>query len=283
MTEERGCIRFPLRCISGFALPIRTVDEIRLFCEVAGEHDINAIRMGSESSDWRDKGFFGNLRGPEPFSDAWKYNLLKALDTTASMGMAVELVVLLTVKGIDRPREWQRKYVHKVGNLVRRHQFRHVIFSACNEPTAHTNFSKPKDVNRFLKILRPYGRLVTVDAPGGPRHGGWDWDYDQSLVDFVSFHPQRNPEPNRASFKEAERKFGRVFYDEIVCYANDDDPYYNAFRRRSTMAQGTQKQRREQVQRVITDAEAANAWVCFHSLNGMSGRPDKWYPKWRRR
>jgi hypothetical protein len=264
---------FPIRCVTGFALGIRTEAEILAFGREAQSYGYNMVRVGSETRDW-DGGFFGSLKGPEPYTTEWRENLLRVLDTTARVPIAVELVVIFTVKG--RPASWQYKYAERVGKLVQNSGHKHIVLSAANEPKHHTSILGRSETNELIRRLKPFARYLTVDDHGPP----WDFRYSTRLLDFVAFHPSRNPEPSVDSLRKAVNKYGRVFFDESVCYASDVDLLeWPQFRGKGTVAmlgRGTEEGRKAQVAKHIRDTIEAGGWPCFHSVRTMAALTPFW-------
>ena len=79
---------------------------------------------------------------------------------------------------------------------------------------------------------------------------------------------------------KAVNRYGRVFFDETVCYASDDDLIeWPQFRGKGTVAmlgRGTEEERKRYVAKHIRDIIAAGGWPCFHSVRTMAALTPFW-------
>ncbi|MHC4705080.1 MAG: hypothetical protein ACYTFQ_31405 [Planctomycetota bacterium] len=280
---------------------MRERDYIFDFCHYVHEHGYNWLRVGTQTDGWAD---FGHdkaeyLRvGPEFGTKAWKENLETLLDVTARVPDTwVQLIPTFTHK--QRQKGGYKRFIEmcrKVNEIVVAGDYKHVFYSAMNEPEHPlSNWMKDEEVRKILLWLREFTPYpVGTDHPGKrsvPASEWWGrfpWVW-RDVCDYYAFHPPRNPSPPTDRWRYTVDKYAKegkfVLWDETTCYASQVEIDKYKLKGKGTivnMGRGGDRQRQSAMVQEMNKARASGRrgrWL-YHSIWGMECLDLGWLPRY---
>lgn len=249
------------------------------------------MRTGAQTDGWRGIGvsYLEASVGPVVFSTEWEENLKLFLDTTARMGIAVQLIPTFTHKheGLARNLEITKAVVaiQQAGSTDDPRPFEHIVWEAVNEwkhPVSSLSMSDVAELLRYLSSAT--GLPVGANASGG-RRGKWIGEYPSELlplVDYVAFHPPRvnmdgggceSVRPDYWQLRRTVNSYSKpVWIDEPLCFISDYSKDHYGIERSghyALCAGGTEDGRKRVILDYKWDVEAVGGIWFTHTLWGF--------------
>jgi hypothetical protein len=270
---------------------------MRGFIEKILSAGYNTLRVGSET-EWRSfkpqaaqRTLLGNMwahgylpHGPPVGSAECQENLKRLLKVTATYpNLWVQLISSFTCKDGWYPFRKQKDWARYVGNKARK--YKHVFLSAMNEPTQ--DGYTYGEIQELVNILRQSGRPVGVDYPCE----GGRWRYPRQMdVDYIDFHPRRNPDLSLGELENVVGLNGLSLFSETTSYASDENiqqwPHLGNHSNIYNEGHGTEEDRKRFAKNYLGRfKKVRRARWFFHSVDlirwGAEYQGDFWIPRWR--
>jgi hypothetical protein len=268
--------------VTAFSLATAEESSIRAFIAKVQAHGYNTLRVGSETH-WKGAKAGYLPHGPPISSDEARENLKRLLQVTATYpNLWVQLISSFTIKEGHTWQE-QKQWARFVANKAK--PYKHIFLSAMNEP--HQSSYSYGEIQELLDILRASGRPVGVDYQAEGGH----WRFPRELrVDYIDFHPRRNPDLSLDELQNVVRLNGLSLFTETTAFASDADiaefPWLGHHSNIINEGHGTEKERfniwRKYMERFRQVRRAR--WFA-HSIAliryGASWQGDFRLPRWR--
>lgn len=271
---------------TAFSLALRDVEWQKDFLYHAHEHNITTFRVGAQTAyDWchNDVGYLPC--GPPHGSVEADANLIRLLEVTARIPDTwVQLIPTFTYKSHDEGSQqanityFNRMFDH-CNSLVKQGNYKHVVYELFNE-VVHplSSHIKDEDVRAMLLHARANTDLpVGVDFHGEFQgEASWPARYPfvwRGVVDYIAFHPRRNPEPPLKVMLIAQERWDYrkpVWCDETVCWASDDEIMRFGLAGKGTIAlmgRGTEAERWEAVRKHLADIREVGWTPFLHTID----------------
>ena len=239
----------------------------------------NTARVGAQTDGWCDSDAFYLPCGTTPGTPEWAENLKGFLEISARVdGMYVQLIPTFTHKGDRCGKPCLVSLTKSVVDIVKAESYQHVFWEAFNEfnhPITRGAGNLREAVLRAVLKELPHPRGTDLPDNGGE---GDDWrgNPDQSavdgavaLMDYVAYHPSRNPEPTAKAYRRTINLSPRpVLFDETVSWITMGEQIALGGRKNSALfTQGTQAQMDAQVQaQADTICGETDGAYFFHAL-----------------
>lgn len=239
----------------------------------------NTARVGAQTDGWCGSDAFYLPCGTTPFTPEWRENLIGFLELSARVdGMFVQLIPTFTHKGDTCGTPCLVELTREVVKIVQEGRYRHVFWEAFNEFNHPITREAGNLRESVLKaVLRELPRPRGTDLPDNGGEGdGWRGNPDQSavdgaigLMDYVAYHPSRNPEPTEKAYRRTIllSRGKPVLWNETVSWITETEAATLGGRRRSKLfTQGTQTQMDRQVRDQLDTICRAGGAYYFHAL-----------------
>ena len=248
----------------------------------------NTGRIGAQTDGWCDNYAFYLPCGPPALTPEWEKNLVGMLELTARIpGFQLQLIPTFTHKGDDCGKQCLVALTKEVVRIVKRGKYKHVIWEAFNEfwhPSTYdgdndsdfwwqkTHGNLTSDVLTAVMAELPHPR--GTDFPDNHKDGE-DWRGNprdpigrraKNMMDYMAFHPSRNPEPTVRAYLESMNSWPRtVIFDETVSWISiGEQGMVN--RNSALFTHGTEAEMRKQVTNQQHALCSAGATCSFHAL-----------------
>lgn len=282
------------RGVTAFALALRDRAYIRDFLSYVHGYGYTVVRVGAQTDGWGPMGVPFLPGGPEPGTKEWRGNLDRMLDETARRPNTwVQLIPTFTHKQIGDIAHW-RSLCRMVIEVVKGGGYRHVFWEAANEaihPISHMN---GESVDILLRLLKDEtGLPVGADHHGDRRNKQLVYPYMwRGSVDYIAFHPPRNPDPSASTYKDAYEAYAgqfHILYDETTCWASDAEIGLYGLKGDGNIAlcgRGTEEERKDEIRRQKTKILLPNrgrfgarSKFFFHAIWLIECKGFGWIPK----
>ena len=210
--------------------------------------------------------------GPPALSPENKANLRRFLATTARLNSQVKLNIFCTVR--DNA-VWMRNHGAELARMVGliAGEYNHVTVSIANEyyhpASAIRDGRRLREFRDILRLAGFHGLIGTDDNIGCP---GCNVSYNGDLraLGFIpDFHPYRLEDPSRGPsrkvFRRIARENGFAVISEPLAYSK-------------TRTGRCCTDSKEEIRRIMCDAEAEGLVWFHHSTDGLEGVLPSWVP-----
>lgn len=236
----------------------------------------NTGRIGAQTDGWCDNSAFYLPCGPAVYSEEWETNLKGMLELTSRIpGFYVQLIPTFTHKGDSCGKKCLVELTKRVVKIVQKKGYKHIVWEAFNEfwhpSTRGGNNLNSGTLSAVMDALpRPRG----TDFPDNGKEGD-EWRGNpkdsigrtaKNMMDYMAFHPSRNPEPTVRAYLESMNSFSRtVLFDETVSWISiAEQGMVN--KNSALFTHGTETQMRKQVTDQQHNLCNAGATCSYHAL-----------------
>lgn len=240
------------------------------------ERGYNTGRVGAQTDGWWDNEAFYLVAGPEPFTPEWRAKLKGFLDLTARIpGFQLQLIPTFTHKGNPKGKKHLVELTKEVVKIVQAKNYKHVVWEAFNEfwhPSTRDGNNLNSGTLEAVMDALPHPR--GTDFPDNGKEGD-EWRGNpkdkigraaKNMMDYMAFHPSRNPEPTVNAYIQSMNSFGRaVVFDETVSWISiTEQGMVN--KNSALFTHGDEKEMRKQVTNQQHALCNAGATCSFHAL-----------------
>lgn len=236
----------------------------------------NTGRIGAQVDGWCDNFAFYLPCGPAVYSEEWETNLKGMLELTARIpGFSVQLIPTFTNKGNPRGKRFLVDLTKAVVKIVQKKGYKHIVWEAFNEfwhPSTRGGNNLNSGTLEAVMNALPHPR--GTDFPDNHKEGE-DWRGNpkdpigrsaKNMMDYMAFHPSRNPEPTVRAYIESMNSWPRtVIFDETVSWISIGEQ--GMVNKHSALyTHGTEEEMRRQVTNQQHNLCNAGATCSFHAL-----------------
>jgi len=236
----------------------------------------NTGRIGAQTDGWCDNSAFYLPCGPPIYSPEWETNLRGMLELTARIpGFYVQLIPTFTHKGDRCGQRCLVELTRRIVQIVEKKGYKHVVWEAFNEfwhPITNSAGNLNSGTLEAVMAVLPHPR--GTDFPDNGKEGdAWRGNPNdkigrvaKNMMDYMAFHPSRNPEPTVNAYLDTMNSFSRtVLFDETVSWISDAEQGM-VNKNSSLFAQGNTEERQRQVTNQQHALCNAGAGCSYHAL-----------------